>query len=540
MKEEKKDESKRYIPPHMKRRIAEEKKIEPPKPKSTPSSYWMGGTDSGSLKGDALFEKETVGNLFDKYDDIPVEITCEGDVPDPMESFASAAFPHILEENLRRMKYSKPTPIQKNAIPIAVEGRDIMACAQTGSGKTAAFLVPSIKKLLEEKKPILRKPEGIQYAYPLMEPRVLVLTPTRELAIQVHKDAARFSFESGLNTFCMYGGEKWGIQKSRLRRIRRVDILVATPGRLIDVLSMGNCHLMNVKTLILDEADRMLENGFEEQIRTILEEYFMPDSDVRQTLMFSATFPTQIQRLACDFMRDYVFITVGRVGSTSANITQHLLHIDGGEEEKKKHLVRLLKADIKSGGLVLIFVETKRGANSLERYLRDEYAFAVTSIHGDKEQHERQFAMHLFSSKKRPILVATDVAQRGLDIPNVTHVVNYDMPRAIQDYTHRIGRTGRVGHTGLATSFINPHEHGRLLRPLLNLMSEAKQDVPQWFTDMVSMYGSGPGGPRGRGPRGGRYGGKDFRKRGYHGGKSGGYDSTKRGGHKGGYEFGYR
>jgi len=229
------------------------------------------------------------------------------------------------------------------------------------------------------------------------------------------------------------------------------DMLVATPGRLVDLMERGRISLASIRFLILDEADRMLDMGFEPQIRRIVEQEDMPGGeDGRQTFMFSATFPRDIQRLASDFMQDYVFLSVGRVGAASKDVKQSVLYVDN--HDKPDSLMRFL-ATIQSG-LILVFVETKRGADYLEDVLCRE-GFPAASIHGDKTQREREGALHSFKNGHTPVLVATDVAARGLDIPNVTQVINYDLPNSIDDYVHRIGRTGRVGNVGNALSFLN-------------------------------------------------------------------------------------
>jgi len=244
--------------------------------------------------------------------------------------------------------------------------------------------------------------------------------------------------------------------------------------------------LSQIKNLCLDEADRMLDMGFAPQIKRIVEKEDMPPCGERQTLMFSATFPKEIQKLASDFLDNYIFLRVGRVGSATQNVLQKFEIVQEGD--KRSFLVDLLRH---SGGLTLVFVETKRAADALEDYLCS-LGHTATSIHGDRSQQERENALKNFRSKKTPIMVATDVFARGLDIPNVSHVINYDMPQNIDDYVHRIGRTGRAGNTGIATAFIN-EKNANILPDLLEILQEANQEVPSWFHNFMRQSYSGRG-----------------------------------------------
>ncbi|KAJ1610327.1 Dbp1p [Cryptosporidium canis] len=431
---------------------------------------------------DKIFSKSKehrAGINFDAYDNIPVEMTgSDTNKIKPMQSFMELEGIHeILLDNIRRVKYERPTPVQKFSIPTVLNGRDLMACAQTGSGKTAAFLFPIVMKMLNDGPPPTPQQSSLRIkrmAYPV----ALVLSPTRELAIQTYEESRKFCFGTGIRTNVLYGGSE--VRSQIMDLDRGSDIIVATPGRLRDLIDRGKVNLRLIKFLILDEADRMLDMGFAPQIREIVEDSDMPHSlDGRQTIMFSATFPREIQQLAKDFLHNYIFLTVGRVGATSGSIVQRVVYAE--EDHKPRLLVKLL---LEQGeGLTVVFVEMKRRADQIEDFLIDQN-FPAVSIHGDRSQQEREHALRLFRSGQRPILVATDVAARGLDIPNITHVINLDMPCNIDDYVHRIGRTGRAGNTGLATSFVN-ESNKPILRDLLAALEESGQDAPEWFQDMV-------------------------------------------------------
>ncbi|KAE8674293.1 DEAD-box ATP-dependent RNA helicase 37 [Hibiscus syriacus] len=450
----------------------------------------------------AFGEPENTGINFDAYEDIPVETSGEN-VPPPVNTFAEIDLGEVMNQNIRRCKYVKPTPIQRHAIPIALAGRDLMACAQTGSGKTAAFCFPIISGIMREQ--YVQRPRVGRAVYPL----ALILSPTRELSCQIHDEAKKFSYQTGVKVVVAYGGAPINQQLRELER--GVDILVATPGRLVDLLERARLSLMMIRYLALDEADRMLDMGFEPQIRKIVEQMDMPNRGVRQTMLFSATFPREIQRLASDFLSNYIFLTVGRVGSSTDLIVQRVEFVL--ESDKRSHLMDLLHAQRENGAhgkqaLTLVFVETKKGADSLEHWLCIN-GFPATTIHGDRTQQERELALRSFKTGKTPILVATDVAARGLDIPHVAHVVNFDLPNDIDDYVHRIGRTGRAGKSGLATAFFNEGNLS-MARPLAELMQEANQEVPAWLTRYASR--APYGGSKNRRSGGGRFGARDFRR----------------------------
>eukprot|EP00668_Euglena_longa_P002014 GGOE01002343.1.p1 GENE.GGOE01002343.1~~GGOE01002343.1.p1 ORF type:complete len:663 (-),score=76.54 GGOE01002343.1:715-2499(-) len=463
---------------------------------------------------EALFRcKQDSGINFDKYDDIPVEISGPDPVK-PIDSYDGLSGIHeILMENIRRAGYSRPTPVQKYAIPTVMNKRDLMACAQTGSGKTAAFLFPVINRILFDgpiPPPQTSSGFGRRKAYPTC----LVLAPTRELATQIYDEGRKFCYTSNIKTVVVYGGADVRSQLNQLDK--GCDLLVATPGRLLDLMERGRIALFCCRFLVLDEADRMLDMGFERQIRHIVMETDMPHTGERQTMMYSATFPKAIQQLAAEFLANYIFLAVGRVGSTTDFITQKLEWVE--EDEKRNMLLGLLT---RIPGLSLVFTETKRDADALENFLHMQGIHA-TSIHGDRTQQEREDALRSFKTGRTPVLVATDVAARGLDINNVAHVIQYDLPNCIDDYVHRIGRTGRAGNTGLATAFLN-EKNRALVGDLTELLRENNQEVPSWMEGLVHHVNNSYGNRGGNQRRSGKsFGGRDYRSGGGGGSGSGG------------------
>uniref|UniRef100_A0A9J7YMJ5 RNA helicase n=1 Tax=Cyprinus carpio carpio TaxID=630221 RepID=A0A9J7YMJ5_CYPCA len=423
-----------------------------------------------------LFSGSNTGINFEKYDDIPVEATGQN-CPPHIESFHDVDLGEIIMGNITLSRYTRPTPVQKYAIPIIKSKRDLMACAQTGSGKTAAFLLPVLSQIYTEG-PGEALQENGKYGRRKQYPISLILAPTRELALQIYEEARKVAYRSHVRPCVVYGGADIGQQIRDLER--GCHLLVATPGRLVDMMERGKIGLDYCNYLVLDEADRMLDMGFEPQIRRIVEQDTMPPKGLRRTMMFSATFPKEIQILARDFLEEYIFLAVGRVGSTSENITQKVVWVE--ENDKRSFLLDLLNATGKES-LTLVFVETKKGADALEDFLYRE-GYSCTSIHGDRSQRDREEALHQFRSGRCPILVATAVAARGLDISNVKHVINFDLPSDIEEYVHRIGRTGRVGNLGLATSFFND-KNSNITKDLLDILVEAKQEVPSWLESLA-------------------------------------------------------
>jgi len=373
----------------------------------------------------------------------------------PFRTFDETPFPSSIVEKLKA-SFKEPTPIQSQAWPLTLSGRDFVGLAETGSGKTLGYLLPAIVHI--QAQPPLRPGDG---------PIALVLAPTRELAIQIQAECSKFSGVCRIRNTCLYGGVSKGPQIRDLER--GVEIVIATPGRLLDCLSMRKTNLRRITFLILDEADRMLDMGFEPQIRKILEQ-IRPD---RQTLMWSATWPKEVQSLARDFLRDQIQIAIGTTDITANKRIIQIVDVVH-ESEKKDRLVKILESAL-GQGRILIFTETKKGADRLSREL-SMHGYKVRSIHGDKTQQERESVLTDFKSGRVPIMIATDVASRGLDIKDVKVVINYDFPNSIEDYVHRIGRTGRAGASGTSYTFFTANNF-RLSRDLIKVLSEAQQEV---------------------------------------------------------------
>ncbi|XP_035533085.1 DEAD-box helicase 3 X-linked a isoform X2 [Morone saxatilis] len=498
---------------------------------------WSKPTAPNDRLENELFSASNTGINFEKYDDIPVEAT-GSNCPPHIESFHDVDMGEIIMGNINLSRYTRPTPVQKHAIPIIKTKRDLMACAQTGSGKTAAFLLPVLSQIYTDGPGDALQAaknsgqENGRYGRRKQYPISLVLAPTRELALQIYDEARKFAYRSRVRPCVVYGGADIGQQIRELER--GCHLLVATPGRLVDMMERGKIGLDYCNYLVLDEADRMLDMGFEPQIRRIVEQDTMPPKGIRQTMMFSATFPKEIQILARDFLEDYIFLAVGRVGSTSENITQKVVWVE--DTDKRSFLLDLLNATGKES-LTLVFVETKKGADALEDFLYHE-GYACTSIHGDRSQRDREEALHQFRSGRCPILVATAVAARGLDISNVKHVINFDLPSDIEEYVHRIGRTGRVGNLGLATSFFND-KNSNITKDLLDILVEAHQEVPSWLESLAYEH-QHKSSSRGRSKRfSGGFGARDYRQT---SGGSGSFSSNRGGrntaGHGGNRGFG--
>jgi ATP-dependent RNA helicase DDX5/DBP2 len=396
-----------------------------------------------------------------------MDITVRGkNIPNPCETFAEAGFPPAIIHCVQRAGFTTPTAIQAQAWPVALQGRDLIGIAETGSGKTCAYLLPALVHI--QAQPPIRRGDG---------PICLVLAPTRELAVQIQTEATKFGVSSRVRNACVYGGVSRGPQARDLSR--GIEILIATPGRLIDFLESERTNLRRVTYLVLDEADRMLDMGFEPQLRKIVGQ-IRPD---RQTLMFTATWPRQVQTIARDFLTagDWIQINIGSLDLSANKNIRQLVEVVS-EDEKPEKLRSLLNellgpsANTDSNAKALVFTDTKRKADQLTRRLRT-WGLPAMALHGDKTQMERDRAIAAFRSGQARLLVATDVAARGLDIKNIAYVVNYDFPGTVEDYVHRIGRTGRAGSTGTAYSFFT-EDNARLASELAQMLQESQNEVP--------------------------------------------------------------
>uniref|UniRef100_T1K5S6 Probable ATP-dependent RNA helicase DDX23 n=1 Tax=Tetranychus urticae TaxID=32264 RepID=T1K5S6_TETUR len=383
-----------------------------------------------------------------------------GKIPNPIRNWDESGLPKEIIEIINELKYKEPTPIQRQAIPIGLQNRDIIGVAETGSGKTAAFLIPLLVWITAQPK-IVRQEEIDQGPY------AIILAPTRELAQQIEEETLKFAKALEIRTVSVIGGSSREEQGFKLRL--GCEIVIATPGRLIDVLENRYLVLSRCTYVVLDEADRMIDMGFEPDLKKILD--FMPvtnlkpDTDdaededklianfnskhkYRQTVMFTATMPPSVERLARAYLRRPAMVTIGLAGKPVERVEQVVYLV--AESDKRKKLMQTLSAGVEPP--IMIFVNQKKGADVLARSL-EKIGYNACTLHGGKGQEQREFALSSLKSGEKDILVATDVAGRGLDVKNVTLVINYDMAKSIEDYIHRIGRTGRAGLTGKAVSF---------------------------------------------------------------------------------------
>ncbi|MBZ0206023.1 MAG: DEAD/DEAH box helicase [Flavobacteriales bacterium] len=366
-------------------------------------------------------------------------------------TFAQLGLIEPILKALQHEGYTHPTPIQAQSIPYLLEGRDLLGCAQTGTGKTAAFAIPMIQRMVNA--------QGVAPRGGRKPIRALILTPTRELAIQIDESYKAYGRHTDLRTTVIFGGVGQKPQTDALRR--GVDILVATPGRLLDLMNQGFVNLKELEYFVLDEADRMLDMGFIHDVKKVIAA--IPRQ--RQTLFFSATMPPEVQRLSSTLLTNPVKVEVTPASSTAETVEQEVFFVD--KANKAKLLVHLLETrDIKEA---LVFSRTKHGADKLVKVI-EKAGIRAEAIHGNKAQNARQRALKNFKERKTRVLVATDIAARGIDIDSLSHVVNFDIPNVPETYVHRIGRTGRAGASGIALSLCDVDERV-FLRDITKLIS---------------------------------------------------------------------
>jgi len=377
-------------------------------------------------------------------------------------SFSTLGLSQPLLKAIKETGYTKPTPIQAQAIPLIIRKKDVLAAAQTGTGKTAGFTLPLLE-LLSQSKPNMNK----------YQIRALVLTPTRELAIQVHESVKNYGKHLPYRMAVIYGGVGINPQLAAIRK--GVDIVIATPGRLLDIAGQKGIDFSKLECLILDEADRMLDMGFINDIKRLMK--LMPKE--RQTLLFSATFSPEIKKLASSLLNAPALVEVARENSTGEQIAQVVHFVD--KHRKRELLSQLIKT--KKWEQVLVFTRTKHGANRLTKQL-EESGIKAAAIHGNKSQGARTKALASFKAKEIQVLVATDIAARGIDIDQLPHVVNFELPNVPEDYVHRIGRTGRAGNVGEAVSLVCVDELDLLANIEKLIKSEIKKvDIPAFAPD---------------------------------------------------------
>jgi ATP-dependent RNA helicase RhlE len=400
-------------------------------------------------------------------------------------SFTNLGLSEPLLKAIKEQGYNMPTPIQQKAIPVIIEGKDVLAAAQTGTGKTAGFTLPLLERLSQTQPRIQKK-----------QIRALVLTPTRELAAQVAESIKAYGKHMPYTSTVIFGGVGINPQLATIRK--GVDIVIATPGRLLDIAGQKGIDFSALECLILDEADRMLDMGFIHDIKKLMK--LMPQK--RQTLLFSATFSPEIKKLASGLLKDPVLVEVARQNKTADQISQVVHFVD--KTRKRELLSQLIK--IKDWRQVLVFTRTKHGANKLTKEL-EASGIAAVAIHGNKSQGARTKALASFKANEIRVLVATDIAARGLDIDQLPHVVNYELPNVPEDYVHRIGRTGRAGQSGEAVSLVCIDEH-KLLADIEKFIKTdiQKVDIEAFRPDpniKAEPIQNGRSGGRGRGNNGG-------------------------------------
>jgi ATP-dependent RNA helicase RhlE len=354
-------------------------------------------------------------------------------------AFSSLGLEPSLLEGVTIRGFEKTTPIQSAVIPIALQGHDVIGCADTGTGKTVAFVLPILHRILKAR---AENPTDRGFT------RVLILAPTRELCVQIEDDVQGFTYHTDLTSIAVYGGVEMGAQERALKS--GVDIVVATPGRLMDHQRSGTVNFSRVDTFVLDEADRMMDMGFWPDVKRIAAT--LPDPDKRQTLLFSATMPDEVMKLLGEVVRNPQYVQVGSAGGPARSITHEIENVPAAE--KTEWLAKFLR---RTQGPILVFMRTKSGAERLARRLQS-FGIRAAALHADRTQQQRTAAVEGFRGGQYHVLVATDVAARGLDIDGITHVVNFEVPTSRETYVHRVGRTGRAAATGTALTLVAPEE----------------------------------------------------------------------------------
>eukprot|EP00548_Thalassiothrix_antarctica_P007874 CAMPEP_0194137750 /NCGR_PEP_ID=MMETSP0152-20130528/7594_1 /TAXON_ID=1049557 /ORGANISM="Thalassiothrix antarctica, Strain L6-D1" /LENGTH=487 /DNA_ID=CAMNT_0038834893 /DNA_START=59 /DNA_END=1522 /DNA_ORIENTATION=+ len=392
-------------------------------------------------------------------------------------SFSDAPFAKPIQQAFQDAGYTEPSPIQARAWPVALAGKDLIAVAKTGSGKTLGFLLPIFHRISNNDLPGSTR-ESSSNSSSMASPMCLVLSPTRELAIQIHGECLKFGSSINIRAECVYGGTPVVPQCKQLKKTDP-QVVIATPGRLCDLLERKVLSLSNCPFAILDEADRMLDMGFEKQLNTVMD--LLPAD--RQTLFFTATWPKSVRRVADKFLRKgettEIFIGGAGDGELAANKAVTQTFIQAQDDEKDNKLYDLL-VGLEDTSSVVIFANTKRRVDYVARAFWND-GFSTVAVHGDKPQHERDASLKKFINKEVNIMVATDVAARGLDIKGVTHVINFDMARDVESYVHRIGRTGRAGEVGMSITFWNPDYDKECSPALVVIAKNAGQVVPPFL-----------------------------------------------------------
>ncbi|KAI5172326.1 ATP-dependent RNA helicase DDX5/DBP2 [Nematocida sp. LUAm3] len=424
---------------------------------------------------------EEVQNIRKKFD-----MTITGDnIPKPCMQFNNTGFPAAILSEFTRSGYTEPTPIQAQGWPMALTGRNMVGVANTGSGKTLSFILPAM--IHAKAQQALRPGDG---------PIVLVLAPTRELVSQIEEETARYAKFFGLSSASVFGGVASGPQKAALRR--GVEILIATPGRLIDLYEQKALYLSRVTFLVLDEADRMLDMGFEPQLKKIIPE----TNPQRQTLMWSATWPEGVKSLARSYMKEYIQVKIGSADLVAnAKIIQKTFIVDHWEKDKTlSEILTDISGNNDQNPRIIIFCNQKRRCDELVDKMQ-EYGWPAEALHGDKAQNQRDRIISDFKIGRRTVLVATDVAARGLDVKDVKAVVNYDFPINCEDYIHRIGRTARGNcEEGYSYTFFSPKDDRGNAKKYVEILKETNQEIPQQLFTLGASRGGTGGGNR-------RYGG---------------------------------